>query len=195
MEIEKAIDNEYTETANLGRVEISEQIKPYIIELLKLRKEVEQYRKIGTIEYFVSLDKQFKPHAIDENCCKQRKCNKCDKYRKELEKYHKIGTLDECRTAMEKQTPKEPQRVYIKHGKHEWKKDENGEIDYFAWSSGYCNGVVCEVCGKTVCVHCHPDYEEMQDCKGEYFLCPNCGKKHYERSACCECGQILKWGD
>lgn len=50
MDIQKAINNEYTATANLGRVDIPEEAKPYVIELLALRKELHQYRQIGTLE-------------------------------------------------------------------------------------------------------------------------------------------------
>lgn len=51
--------------------------------------------------------------------------------------------------------------------KHNWKKNEDGTIDEFAWESGFHNGVICVDCGKTVCVCCHPDYMEMGDCKGK----------------------------
>lgn len=51
--------------------------------------------------------------------------------------------------------------------KHNWKKNENGTIDEFAWESGFHNGVICVDCGKTVCVCCHPDYMEMDDCNGK----------------------------
>lgn len=114
----------------------------------------------------------------------------------DLQKYRQIGTVDECRAAREKQIPKEPKRVHIKHGKHKWRRNENGEIDDFAWDFGfYHNGVKCEVCGRDVCVHCNPDYDELDDCEEKYFQCPNCGKKHYTIPNYCDCGQALKWGD
>lgn len=68
MDIERAIDDEYTMTANLGRVEIPEQMKPYIIELLALRKELLQYRQIGTVdECMAAMEKQIpqKPEMIE----------------------------------------------------------------------------------------------------------------------------------
>lgn len=86
MDIERAIDDEYTMTANLGRVEIPEQMKPYIIELLALRKELQQYRQIGTLD----------------------DCRATRDELIELQEYRKLGTVKECWEAREKQTPKEP---------------------------------------------------------------------------------------
>ena len=113
----------------------------------------------------------------------------------ELLQYRQIGTVDECRAAREKQIPKEPKRIYKKYGKHKWKRKENGEIDEMAWDFDYHNGVICEICCKAICVCCNPDYDELEDCEEEYFLCPNCGKKHYTKTIYCDCGQALKWED
>ena len=95
--------------------------------------------------------------------------------------------------ALEKQIPKKPKHTLIKHGKHAWRKKENGEVDDFAWDFEYHNGVTCEVCGETVCVHCNPEYDELTDCEEEYWNCPSCGKKIYYKSKCCDCGQKLNW--
>jgi hypothetical protein len=51
--------------------------------------------------------------------------------------------------------------------KHNWMKDRYGRIDEFAFESGFHNGVICKDCGKTVCVCCHTDYMEMDDCEGK----------------------------
>lgn len=48
--------------------------------------------------------------------------------------------------------------------KHKWKLDEHGKPDEWSWDSGFCNGVYCERCGKTVCIHCNPLWEELDDC-------------------------------
>ena len=32
--------------------------------------------------------------------------------------------------------------------KHNWQKDENGNVDEWAWEAGYHNGVYCVDCGK-----------------------------------------------
>lgn len=50
--------------------------------------------------------------------------------------------------------------------KHNWEKDENGNVNEWAWESGFHNGVFCVDCGKSVCVHCDPDYMELDDCTG-----------------------------
>lgn len=97
--------------------------------------------------------------------------------------------------ALEKQIPKKPKHTYIKHGKHTWKKNENGEIDDFAWDYDYHNGVVCEVCGEAVCVHCNPDYMELDDCEEEHWSCSSCGKEVYRNTKYCDCGQKLDWSD
>lgn len=97
--------------------------------------------------------------------------------------------------ALEKQTPKKPNHKYIKYGRHKWKKDEDGKIDYWAWEYEFCNGVVCERCGKSVCVHCNPDYDKLDDCEANIYSCPFCDKKVGYRQKYCDCGQKLDWGD
>lgn len=48
--------------------------------------------------------------------------------------------------------------------KHQWRLRQDGTPDVWAWESEFHNGVYCERCGKTVCIHCHDDWEEMDDC-------------------------------
>lgn len=50
--------------------------------------------------------------------------------------------------------------------KHNWKRDENGNINEWAWEAGFHNGVLCVDCGESVCVNCNPDYMELDDCTG-----------------------------
>ena len=50
--------------------------------------------------------------------------------------------------------------------KHNWQKNKYGTIDEFAWDIGYHNGVYCVDCGKSVCVHCNPNYMDLDDCEG-----------------------------
>jgi len=45
-----------------------------------------------------------------------------------------------------------------KHG-HQWEKDDDGEINIFAYSSGYCNGPLCERCGYHFCKHCVSEFD------------------------------------
>ena len=141
---------------------------------IKALEEVQQYRKHGlTVE-----------NALDNMCDLAASKNL-------IEEYRAIGTVEECRAAVEKQIPKKPKHTYIKHGKHTWKKDKNGEIDNFAWDFDYHNGVVCEVCGETVCVHCNPNYDKLEDCEENIYSCPVCGKEVYYNQKHCDCGQKL----
>ena len=107
----------------------------------------------------------------------------------------RADALDVAIQALEKQIPKKPKSTHIKYGKHTWAKKENGEIDDFAWDYEYHNGVVCEVCGKTVCVHCNPQYDRLTDCEDEYYNCPSCGKKIFSAYKYCDCGQKIDWSD
>lgn len=80
----------------------------------------------------------------------------------------------------------------IKTKKHWWKRDENGEIDVIAWYKGFHNGPVCEVCGETPCMHCHPDYDEDETCI-EHYVC-GCGcLLKYEFNFCPRCGERIEW--
>lgn len=51
--------------------------------------------------------------------------------------------------------------------KHDWYKDEDGNIDEWAWESGYHNGVICKRCGESFCVHCTPNYDETKCTESE----------------------------
>lgn len=95
--------------------------------------------------------------------------------------------------ALKKQIPQKPIHKYIKYGKHKWRRDENGKIDDWAWEYEFCNGVVCERCGKSVCVHCNPDYDKLKDCKRNTYNCPSCYKEVYYKQKHCDCGQKLDW--
>jgi hypothetical protein len=56
--------------------------------------------------------------------------------------------------------------------KHEWKRDSSGEIDEFAFeyddpeSFGGHNGPRCERCGRIICQHCVPNYDD-EECSGD----------------------------
>ena len=95
-----------------------------------------------------------------------------------------------------KQIPMKPKHTLIKYGKHKWKRDENGNIDEFAWDFDYHNGVMCEVCGECYCVHCDPDYDKLEDCETEDWSCPVCNSIVYFNSFVCEnCMQKLNWDE
>ena len=112
-----------------------------------------------------------------------------------IQKYRALGAVEELRVAKEKQIPKKPKSTHIKYGKHTWAKKENGDVDDFAWDYEYHNGVYCEVCGKTVCTLCNPQYDELTDCEEEYYSCLSCGKKIFSAYKYCDCGQKIDWSD
>lgn len=96
--------------------------------------------------------------------------------------------------ALEKQIAKKPIHIRKEYDKHNWRKDENGKIDLFAWENGFCNGPICEQCGETPCANCDPDYDD-EKCVNEYHICPECGKrvtKTFSKNYC-QCGQRLEW--
>lgn len=68
----------------------------------------------------------------------------------EIQQYRTIGTPEECRTAMEKQTPKRPD--------YEGDGYADGQLVYDTW--------ICPCCGK----HYEVDYDN-------YDYCPYCGQK------------------
>ena len=43
---------------------------------------------------------------------------------------------------------------------HDWQKDDDGSIDNWAFSLGYCNGPMCQRCHHFFCEHCSKDYEK-----------------------------------
>lgn len=127
--------------------------------------------------------------------CEKSEIMKILKVAQKLKEYEEIGTVEECWEAMERQRAKKPKHFYKKYGKHKWRRKENGEIDDFAWEFDYHNGVACEICGETVCVHCNPNYDELDDCEEEHWNCPNCGKIVGWKSKYCDCGQAIDWSD
>ena len=77
--------------------------------------------------------------------------------------------------------------------KHEWKRDENGQIITDAVGMGLCDGAVCTVCGYAVCTHCRPDFEEDDDCSGRGVF-PEKLLKELEMRACRGLASILAVG-
>lgn len=51
---------------------------------------------------------------------------------------------------------------------HVLKRDEDGDIDIFAFSFGYCNGPECTVCHQSWCQHCH-SADSLKPCDGGQF--------------------------
>ena len=69
---------------------------------------------------------------------------------KEIQQYREIGTMEECRKAVEKQKPMEP--------------DYEGD--------GYADGYM--VYDTWICPNCEHRFETDS---GNYLYCPNCGQK------------------
>lgn len=100
-------------------------------------------------------------------------------------------------SALEKQIPKKPIHIHEEYEKHEWIKDKDGNVDEWAFESGYCNGVRCIRCYETQCVHCNPNYDDDK-CIVDKDLCPNCKTElfGYKKVKYCDkCGQALDWGE
>ncbi len=99
--------------------------------------------------------------------------------------------------ALGKQIPKKPKHIHKEYEKHEWKKDEDGNIDLWAMEYEHHNGPRCERCGESYCAHCNPDYDD-EPCITDKNYCPTCGKSVYsfeKKSFCVHCGQPLDWSD
>lgn len=83
--------------------------------------------------------------------------------------------------------------------KHLWYKNKDGTPDIFAYSAGFCNGVVCTKCDKHFCVHCCPDWEnedEDNECYYEHYACSCCGYETMEKTAYCpSCGAKMDGKD
>lgn len=93
---------------------------------------------------------------------------------------------------LKREIPKQSVFHEERHEQHSWEKRENGEIDTFAMSCGYCNGPACKVCGYTFCEHCNPEGYNDTNCVVSWHTCPTCGERVYEKQKRCKCGQVLK---
>lgn len=91
--------------------------------------------------------------------------------------------------------PERPGRWIPVH-EHMWKLDEDGKPDEFAWhNSGFCNGVVCEICGEHICIHCNPDWMN-DECDEESYRCSECSCHVKEKTDFCpNCGADMVRGE
>lgn len=75
---------------------------------------------------------------------------------------------------------------------HQWRRNENGEIDDMAMSVGYHNGPVCERCWYSFCILCDSDGWNKEPCVVDEYRCPNCNRLlGKEDNYCNYCGQAI----
>lgn len=107
----------------------------------------------------------------------------------QLAEEHKLGT---ARLGCE---PMAPVHVHEEYPEHDWRREEDGTVDRFAYEVSYCNGPVCERCGWSFCTHCNPN-GWTTPCVIDEYLCPVCGRKLYGKDTRCDgCGQAIDRGD
>ena len=95
---------------------------------------------------------------------------------------------------LEEQKAKPPIHVHLEYPEHDWKTNEKGELDDFAWDQEYCNGPMCKRCYYAFCIHCEPNGWDKKPCIVDFFKCPNCGEKISKNTKFCDnCGQAVKW--
>lgn len=94
-------------------------------------------------------------------------------------------------------TPSKVIHIIEDYSAHDWEKEEDGSIDFWAFCSDYHNGPRCKRCGYTFCEYDDDvDVELKKPCHIEKYLCPHC---HEELSKCDKykycpnCGQLLDW--
>lgn len=51
--------------------------------------------------------------------------------------------------------------------KHKWQLDGDGLPDIWVLDYDYCNGPFCEVCLEGFCIHCCPNWAELE-CEGDF---------------------------
>ena len=89
---------------------------------------------------------------------------------------------------------KEAIHIHEESPEHDWRTDDNGNIDEFGLDYGVHNGPVCKRCYYSFCMHCKPNGWNDEPCIIDYYECPTCGKRMSKGKAFCEyCGQAVKW--
>lgn len=99
-------------------------------------------------------------------------------------------------TMLKEQEPKTPIHIHEEYPEHDWKTDEDGNIDEFAMEFEFHNGPACKRCGYSFCKYCEPNGWNEKPCVIDYYQCPKCGKrilKGKNIKYCVDCGQAVKW--
>ena len=99
-------------------------------------------------------------------------------------------------TLLREQEPKTPIHIHEEYPEHDWRTDEDGEIDEWAMEDDIHHGPSCKRCGYTFCMYCSPNGWE-KPCIIDYYKCPKCGTRIFrsdgETMYCKRCGQQVKW--
>ena len=95
---------------------------------------------------------------------------------------------------LKEETAKPPIHVHKEYPEHDWRRNEDGKIDEFAYDGGYHNGPMCKRCYYSFCMHCNPDGWNEEPCIIDKYKCPKCGR-HIGKGTkfCSDCGQAVKW--
>lgn len=113
----------------------------------------------------------------------------------DVDEFIKAWNTRTSREDIEKKVAKRTVINLTRHKRHTWKIDkETGELDMYAYESGYHHGVRCMVCGAVKCVHCGEDYEVDEPCTQTCIYCPTCSvllPNDRELEKCSNCGQVL----
>jgi len=92
---------------------------------------------------------------------------------------------------------RKPIHIHEEYPEHDWRLNDEGEIDTFAFENGFHNGPSCKRCHHSFCVHCNPDgYTDDLPCTIDEWKCPTCGKHLYKGQRFCDdCGTEIDWED
>ena len=95
---------------------------------------------------------------------------------------------------LKEQEAKPPVHIHEEYPEHDWKRNEKGYIDDFAYDGDYHNGPVCKRCHYSFCIHCDPNGWNKEPCIIDIHKCPKCGRYIIRRTKfCSDCGQAVKW--
>ena len=99
--------------------------------------------------------------------------------------------------ALKKMNSMKPVHIHEEHSEHLWRRDNNGEIDLWAFEYEYHNGPVCTRCHHSECEHCNEDWETnpTEPCVIDKDICHSCGSALGKPQYCPNCGQALDWSE